>query len=119
MPQRNAFLKTYFGDTFLAVEKELATEFPEFLALMNTAAIDGVWLRPGLSARDRSLITISTQAALGRWDQVEIHLRGFYSQGGTPEEFKELALQVAIYCGFPAGLACYRIWKKVRDAKKP
>ncbi len=115
--KRPEFLESYFGQTFKDIESDLKQDFPDFLALMNSAAIDGVWLRPGLSKRDRSLVTISTQAALGRWDQVEIHLRGFFSVGGTEAEFKEVALQVAIYCGFPAGLACYRIWKKVAAKK--
>lgn len=114
---KNDFLESYFGEAFRTNERDLRKDFPDFLALMHSAAIEGVWLRPGLSKRDRSLVTLSTQAALGRWDQVEIHLRGFYSLGGTEAEFKEVALHVAIYCGFPAGLACFRIWKKVAAEK--
>ena len=64
-----------------------------------------VWTRPGLSIRDRRLITVALLAAQGRTDQLRAHVRG--ARVGedplTPEELVETMVQVAHYAGWPAG----------------
>ncbi|MGH7555975.1 MAG: carboxymuconolactone decarboxylase family protein [Longimicrobiales bacterium] len=64
-----------------------------------------VWNRPGLSMRDRSLITIALLAAAGRPDQLRSHVRGARSRGMTDDEIAEVMIHTAHYAGWPAGVA--------------
>jgi 4-carboxymuconolactone decarboxylase len=68
-----------------------------------------VWTRPGLSPRDRSLLVLAMTAATGRMEEFAIHCRSAPRAGVTPDEIDELVLQVAAYCGVPAGVAARRV----------
>lgn len=72
----------------------------------------GIWTRPGLSHRDRSLLTIGLLAALGQHEELGIHVRATANTGVTPEEIAEVVLQVAGYCGVPAANAALRVAKQ-------
>jgi 3-oxoadipate enol-lactonase/4-carboxymuconolactone decarboxylase len=72
----------------------------------------GVWTRPGLSQRDRSLLTIGLLAALGHHEELAIHLRATKNTGVTEAEIAEIILQVAGYCGVPAANAALRVAKQ-------
>lgn len=67
-----------------------------------------IWTRPGLSKHQRSLITLSMMIALNRTEEFKMHVRGAINNGVTVDELKELILQSAIYCGFPAALTAYK-----------
>ena len=89
------------------VEKSLAAadDFTRPMQQLVTEYCWGaVWSRPGLSPRDRSLINIAMIAALGRNKELALHTRGALRNGVTEAELQEILLQVAVYCGFPAGL---------------
>lgn len=79
-----------------------------------------LWSRPQLSRRDRSLITCSVLAALGRNDQLKFHMPGALNHGVTPEELDELCMMLAVYGGWPAGAASALILKETlkRRAEK-
>ena len=72
----------------------------------------GVWTRPGLSHRDRSLLTIGLLAALGHHEELAIHVRATRNTGVTEAEIAEIVLQVAGYCGVPAANAALRVAKQ-------
>jgi 4-carboxymuconolactone decarboxylase len=72
-----------------------------------------VWNRPGLSTRDRSLITIALLAAQGRPDQLRDHMRGARSRGITREEMAEILIHTAHYAGWPAGASAQIIADEV------
>jgi len=74
----------------------------DFQRLITEAAWGSVWSRPGLTRRERSLVTIALLAALGHWDEVAMHVRATKSTGATPEDVMEAILHVAIYAGVPA-----------------
>ena len=78
--------------------QDLATEF----------AWGTVWTRPGLSLRDRSLLTLSMCIALNRPAEIKIHLRGAIRNGVSREEIRELILHSFLYCGGPAALDAYK-----------
>jgi 4-carboxymuconolactone decarboxylase len=71
-----------------------------------------LWNRPGLSTRDRSLVTIAMLAALGH-DELELHLRAARNTGITPEEIGEVLLHVATYAGVPAANHAFAMLKNV------
>jgi 4-carboxymuconolactone decarboxylase len=71
-----------------------------------------LWNRPGLSTRDRSLVTIAMLAALGH-DELELHLRAARNTGITPEQIGEVLLHVATYAGVPAANHAFAMLKNV------
>jgi 4-carboxymuconolactone decarboxylase len=72
-----------------------------------------VWNRPGLDRRTRSLLNLAMIAALNRPHELGLHVRGAINNGVTKEEITEVFLQVAIYCGVPAGIDSFRTAKRV------
>lgn len=76
-----------------------------------------VWGRPGLDRRTRSLLNIAMISALNRPNELRTHLRGAVRNGVTAEEIREVFLQVAAYCGFPAALDGLKIAQSVLDAE--
>jgi len=72
-----------------------------------------VWSRPGLDRRSRSLLNLGMIAALNRPDELATHVRGAINNGMTKEEICEAFLQVAVYCGMPAGLTSFKIARQV------
>ena len=81
-----------------------------------------VWTRPGLALRDRSLINIAMISALNRPHELKLHVKAALNNGVTREEIREVLLQVAVYCGVPAGIDSVRIAREalaeVDQAKK-
>lgn len=74
---------------------------------------DEVWQREGLSARDRSLITVAALTALGKNEQLTFHLDFAKQNGVTEEELKEAILHMAFYAGWPNGMGAMGVAKKV------
>lgn len=74
-----------------------------------------VWNRPGLSRRDRSLLNLGMLSALNRQAELRTHVRGALNNGMTRDEIAEVFLQVAIYCGVPAGIDSFRNAQQVLD----
>ncbi|MBL8673131.1 MAG: carboxymuconolactone decarboxylase family protein [Alphaproteobacteria bacterium] len=80
-----------------------------------------VWTRPGLSRRDRSLLNLAMLSALGKPDELKLHVKGALTNGLTRDEIAEVFLQVGVYCGVPACLESFKVGKAVfaeLDAKK-
>lgn len=94
------------------VEKSLANadELSRPMVELSTEYCWGrIWSRPGLSRRDRSLINLAMISALNRPHELKIHVKGALTNGVTREEMCEVFLQVAIYCGIPAGIDSVRV----------
>src|SRR3974377_1315605 len=67
-----------------------------------------IWGRPGLDRRTRSIINLAMISALNRPHELKIHVKAALKNGLTREEIKEIFLQVAVYCGVPAGIDSFR-----------
>jgi 4-carboxymuconolactone decarboxylase len=72
-----------------------------------------IWGRPGLDRKTRSIINLAMISALNRPHEVKMHVKGAINNGVTKDEIKEVFLQVAIYCGVPAGVDSFRIAREV------
>ena len=72
-----------------------------------------VWERPGLSKRDRSLITVAALLALGRDKQLDGHLGRALQNGVTKDEIGELITHLAFYAGWPAAMTAALVAKEV------
>ena len=91
------------ADDFSMPMQELVTEF----------CWGEVWTRPGLDRRSRSILNLGMIAALNRPEELAIHMRGAINNGVTKDEIRECLLQVAVYCGMPAGLGSFKIAREV------
>jgi 4-carboxymuconolactone decarboxylase len=87
------------ADDFNRPMQELATEY----------CWGYVWGREQLDRRTRSLLNLAMIAALNRPHELKLHVGGALRNGVTREEIREVFLQVAIYCGVPAGVDSFRI----------
>lgn len=72
-----------------------------------------LWNRPGLDRRTRSFINLAMLAALNRPNEIRLHVRGALNNGLTVEEIREVMMQVAVYCGVPAGLDSLKVAAEV------
>jgi 4-carboxymuconolactone decarboxylase len=82
----------------------------DFQRFITEYAWGGVWARPDLDRRTRSLVTIAILAALGR-EELALHLRASRNTGATPQEIAEVLLHVAVYAGVPAANAAFAVAK--------
>ena len=89
------------------------------MLIVNTVLPDGVWSRPGLNQRDRSLITIAALCALHRPNELEIHIGRGLDNGLSREEISEIIMHMAIYGGFPVAVEGMAIARKVFDSRQP
>ena len=74
-----------------------------------------IWNRPGLDRRTRSMLNLAMLSALNRHHEFKAHVKGAIKNGVTKQEITEVLLQVAIYCGVPAGVEHFRL---AREALK-
>lgn len=91
-----------------ASETSLDADFQRFI---TETAWGAVWSRPDLDRRTRSLITIAILAALGRTEELALHLRATRNTGVDPREIAEALLHVAVYAGVPAANTAFTIAK--------
>lgn len=85
----------------------------DFQTFITRTAWGGIWTRPGLDRRTRSLLTIAMMASLGHEDELKLHLRASKNTGARPADVAEALLQVAIYAGVPAANAAFRAAKEI------
>jgi 4-carboxymuconolactone decarboxylase len=71
-----------------------------------------VWARPGLDKKTRSMLTIAMLAALGKHEELALHIRATRNTGVSRDEVKEVLLQVAVYAGAPAGNSAFAVAKR-------
>ena len=72
-----------------------------------------VWERPGLSKRDRSLITVATLTALYRTNELPFHIKRALENGVTKDELAEVITHLAFYAGWPTAATAVGIARKV------
>ena len=104
------------GDDHVDQAAGRTTDFTrDFQDLVTRYAWGEIWARPGLDRRTRSCITLTALVALGRGDELVMHVRAAIRNGLTADEIKEVLLQTAIYCGVPAANAAFAIAQRVLD----
>jgi 4-carboxymuconolactone decarboxylase len=85
----------------------------DFQDLITRYAWGEIWTRPGLDRRTRSLLAIAMMVALGRQEELKLHLRAAFANGATRDDIKEVLLQAAIYCGVPAANTAFHLAEEV------
>jgi 4-carboxymuconolactone decarboxylase len=103
-----AVRKEVLGRAYVEGALKSATPFNEdFQTLVTQCAWGGIWSRPGLDRKTRSMLTIAMLAALGQHQELKLHIRATRNTGVSQEEVKEILLQVAIYAGVPAANSAF------------
>jgi 4-carboxymuconolactone decarboxylase len=105
MTVRRAVLGDAHVERTQAAANDFTRDFQEFI---TRYAWDGIWNRPGLDRKTRSMLTIAMTAALGRWDELKLHVRATRSTGVTRDEVKEILMQVGVYAGVPAANSAFQ-----------
>ncbi len=111
-----AIRRQVLGDQYVARATSGGDDLTDdFQRLLTEYCWGAVWGRDGLSKARRSLNNLCILATLGRDEELELHIRGARRNGCTWEEIRETLIQVAVYSGMPAGVAAFRIARRVRD----
>jgi 4-carboxymuconolactone decarboxylase len=90
---------------------------PGMAAYTDDVLFGDVWIRPELSPRDRSLVTISALIAMGRTAQLEGHLGRALANGVKPGEATGVLTHLAIYCGWPSAVSALEVYDRVFTAR--
>ena len=107
---RREVLGDAYVDRSLAGVDAFASDIQDYVTRIGWGE---VWSRPGLDRRSRSILNLGMISALNRPHELKVHIRGALNNGISRDEIKEIFLQVALYCGAPAGLECVRLAREV------
>jgi 4-carboxymuconolactone decarboxylase len=104
------------GDEHVDRAIERTTPFTaDYQDLITRYAWGEIWTRPGLDRRTRSAMTLTALIALGRFEELRMHVRAALRNGLEEDEIKEVLLQSAIYCGVPAANTAFKVAQEVLE----
>ncbi|MDX1876037.1 4-carboxymuconolactone decarboxylase [Mycolicibacterium sp. 120266] len=105
-----AVRRAVLGDAHVDRADANTTDFTrDFQEFITEYAWGGIWTRPGLDRRSRSMITLTALVARGHHHELAMHVRAARTNGLSVDEIKEVLLQSAIYCGVPDANTAFRI----------
>jgi 4-carboxymuconolactone decarboxylase len=111
-----AVRRAVLGDAWVDRAQQGRTPFTsDFQDFITRFAWGGVWTRPGLDRKTRSAITLTALIALGKTEELEMHLVAARRIGLTRDEIKEILLHSAIYCGVPAANQAFAVADRALD----
>ena len=109
-----AMRKSVLGAEHVARAEAGKTGFDaDFQRIITEGAWGTIWTRPGLDKKTRHMLTLAMLASLGKVDELAMHIRATRNTGVTPEEVKEVFLQVSVYAGVPAANSAFAVAKRV------
>lgn len=109
-----AIRKSVLGAEYVDKALASADDFNRPMQELTTEYCWGwCWGREGLDKKTRSIINLAMISALNRPHEVKAHVKGAINNGLSKDEIREVLLQVAIYCGIPAGVDSFRAAKEV------
>ena len=104
------------GDEYVDRALSNADDFSRpFQDVLNEYCWGQCWTDDALDLKQRSLLNLGMLAALGRMHEFGVHFRGAVRNGITDAELRAALMQIAVYCGIPAGVECFRVAKTIRN----
>ena len=104
--------RSVLGDQHVDRASAQKTSFDDdFQTFITEGAWGSVWARPGLTPRERSILTLALLAALGHDEEFAMHVRATSNTGASADDIKEALLHVAVYAGVPAANRAFKIAK--------
>jgi 4-carboxymuconolactone decarboxylase len=98
-----------FGAEFTDRQIEQANAFTRPMQdVVSQYCFGETWSRPGLTRRERSMVTLAALCAMGRSHELRVHVVGALANGVTPLEIRELLLHTMVYAGVPLGADAIR-----------
>ena len=114
MDEGLAARRAVLGDDYVDRAMKSADAFNKpFQEIVSEYCWGLCWTDKTLSRRERSILNLGMIAALGKMHEFELHLRGALRNGLTEEEIRSVLIQIAVYCGIPVGVDCFRTAKQV------
>lgn len=111
--------RSVLGDDHVDNAIKSTTDFDrDFQEYITTGAWGMVWDRPGLTKRERSLITIALLSALGHDEELKMHLKATKNTGASSGDIKEVLLHTAVYAGVPVANKAFKIAKELIKDKE-
>jgi 4-carboxymuconolactone decarboxylase len=111
-----AVRKEVLGAEYVDKALQSADDFNrDFQELVSEYCWGVCWGSDTLSRPERSILNLGMLAALGRMHEFELHFRGALQNGLSRDQLKDVLTQIAVYCGIPAGVECFRIARRVLD----
>ncbi len=114
--------ETFSAEVADQIERNIALEAgaKPFASAMTEMALDnvfaGLWLRPGLTRRERSLVTLSILIALRCTEELVVHTRAAITNGVSVAEIEELIYHATAYAGFPAANSATTVFREILTA---
>jgi 4-carboxymuconolactone decarboxylase len=106
--------RAVLGDAYVDRAEASKTDFDaDFQRFITEFAWGSVWAGTAIDRQTRHLLTLAILAALGRENELALHVRATQNTSVTPEQIKEVFHQVAVYAGVPAANTAFAIAKKV------
>ena len=106
--------RSVLGDEYVDRAMKNADDFNKpFQEIVSEYCWGLCWTDETLSRRERSILNLGMIAALGKKEEFELHFRGALRNGLTPEELRSVLIQIAVYCGIPVGVDCFRHAKPI------
>jgi 4-carboxymuconolactone decarboxylase len=100
--------KAIMGEAAVERAQNRLTPFnEEWMGFVTRYAFGEIWSRPGLPHKTRSMLTIAMLTALGRHDELAVHIRATQNTGVSRDEVKEILMQASIYAGVPAAMSAF------------
>jgi 4-carboxymuconolactone decarboxylase len=97
------------------IRQQFGTFAPKLVELTDDLLFGDIWERPGLSKRDRSLVTVTALISLYRAEQMPFHFNRAIENGLTEDELIEVITHLAFYTGWPNAMTALRIAKGLFD----
>jgi 4-carboxymuconolactone decarboxylase len=115
-----AVRREVLGDEYVDRSMKNADDFNRpFQEVVSEYCWGLVWTDETLSRRERSILNLGMLAALGKMHEFELHMRGAIRNGLTEKELRAVLMQIAVYCGIPVGVDCFRSARTVLAETKP
>jgi len=110
--------KEVLGEAYVEASLAKADDFNrDFQQMVTEHCWGGTWGRGVLSKQQRSILNLGMLAALNRSHEFKLHFKGAMTNGLSLEELREILIQIAVYCGIPAGVEAFRLAREVLDAE--
>ncbi len=106
--------RAVLGDEYVDRAMKSADSFNRpFQELVSEYCWGVCWTDDKLTRRERSILNLGMIAALGKMHEFELHFRGALRNGLTEDELRSVLIQIAVYCGIPVGVDCFRTARQV------
>jgi 4-carboxymuconolactone decarboxylase len=109
-----AIRRKTLGDAYVDRQTANADDFNrDFQRIVTQYCWGEAWGDNTLTPRERSILNLGMIASLGKMHEFETHVRGALTNGLTPNEIRAVLTQIAVYCGIPVGVDCFRVAREV------